>query len=248
MEFASKTDASWSMSSAVAQSRNGVLADLEVVSVAVTTQKLLLLVLPATVLPLVLEASAAVAAVSAGASEEVSVVEEEEEAVETSGAVTVEATEVGMEAADLESATAMGSQKVPHPVLVAPEAVVMATPEAVMVAATVTRAEAQDTATDRHATATVAAEATVNRSEVETVVAATATVIETATTTANVPTMETVATTNRASKEGIERLSGLLNILYTLALRGFASRCSRTSTVSSSPYAHNVGKQPCLTP
>jgi hypothetical protein len=201
------------MSSAVAQSRNGVLVDLEVVLVAVTTQKLLLLVLLATVLPLVLEASAVVVAGSAGASEEVSVAEEEE-AAETSGVALVEVTEVGMGAAGLESATAMAFQKVPHLVLVVPEAVVTATQEAAMVAAmvaaTATPAEAQDTATGRHATATVAAEATENPLEVETVVVVTATVIGTVTTTASVPTMETVATTNRASKEGTERLSGLL--------------------------------------
>ena len=237
------------MSSAVAQSRNGVLVDTEVVLVAVTTQKRLLLVLLAMVLLLVPEASAAVAAGSVGASEEVSVAEEEEEAaVETSGAALAGVTEVGMGAAGQESATATDFLKGPHPVLVAPEAVVTATQEAVMVAATATPAEAQDTATDRHATATVAAAATVNRSEVETVVVATAIAIGSATTTASVPTMEMVATTNRASKEGTERLSGLLNILYTLALRGFVLRCSRTSTVSPSPYAHNVGKQPCLTP
>lgn len=247
-ESASKTDASWSMSSAVAQSRNGVLADLEVVLVVVTTQKLLLLVLLATVLPLVLEASAAAVAGLVAASEEVSVAEEEEEAVETSGAASEGATEVGMGAADLESATATAIQKVPRPVLVVLEAVVTATQEAVMVAATATLVEARDTETDHHATATAVVEATENPSEVETVVVATAIVIGTATTTASVPTMEMVATTNRASKEGTERLSGLLNILYKFGRRNSVVRCSRTSTVSPSPYAQHVGKRPCLTP
>jgi hypothetical protein len=219
------------MSNAVVQSRNGVLADTEVVSAVVTTQRLLPLVLLATALPLVLEASAAAEAVALATeavSEEVSVAEEEAVIeVVVSGAGLVEAIEVGMvvEVADLESVTAVASQKVLHPVLVvlpeaaaALEAVAMAASQevamvAVMVVATATPAEAQDTATDRHhaTTTVVVAAATANPLEVESVVAvATAIVIGNATTTASAPTMETVATTNRASKEGTERLLGFV--------------------------------------
>lgn len=218
MVFASKTDASWSMSSAVAPSKNGVLADTEVVSAVVTTQRLLPLVPLATVLPQVLEASAAagadlaLAAVDSEAGSEA----EEEEIGADSEADLAEATEVGMVVADLESATATASQRAPHPVLVVLEAaalaaaVTAATQEAVTVVATAILAEAHDTAIDRHATATAVAVAIASPSEVETVVA-TATVIGNATTTANAPTMAKVATTNRASKEGTERFLGLLH-------------------------------------
>jgi hypothetical protein len=269
MVSASKTDASWSTSNAVAQSRNGVLADTEAVSVVVTTRKLLHLVLLATVLPLVLEASAAVGAAALATeavSEEVSVAEEEAVIeVVVSGAGLVEAIEVGIvvEVADLELATAAASQKVLHPVLVvlpeaaaALEAVVRAVSRevvmlVVMVDATATPAEAQDTATDRHhaTTTVVVAAATANPLEVESVVAAaTAIVIGNATTTASAPTMETVATTNRASKEGTERFLGLLHTSTMHALEAPFSRILKKSTVSSSPHAQNVGKQPCLTP
>jgi hypothetical protein len=233
MAFVSKTDASWSMSNAVAQSRNGVLADMEEVSVAVTTQRPLPLVLLATVLPLVLEASAAVEADLAAievASEEVSEAEEEEAIEVDSGVDLVEVTEVGMVVvADLESATATDSQKALHPVLVvlpeaaaALEAVVMVALEALaIVVATATPAEAQDTATDRrHATTMAAAAAAIaNLLEVENVVAvATAIVIGNATTTASALTTETVATTNHASKEGTERFLGLLQTFSLHAL------------------------------
>jgi hypothetical protein len=243
MESASRTDASWSMSNAVAQSRNGVLADMEAVSVAVTTQRLLPLVLLATVLPLVLEVSAAVEADLAATevvSEEVSEAEEEE-AIEVDSEVDlVEVIEVGMVVvADLESATATDFQKVLHPVLVVlPEAA--AALEAVVMAAfrvlattvvTATPAEAQDTETDRrHATTmAVAAAAIANPSVVEIVVAvATATVIGNATTTASALTTETVATTNHASKEGTERLLGLLHTFSMHALGGLLPlSCSR---------------------
>jgi hypothetical protein len=245
MVSASKTDASWSMSSAVAQSRNGVLADTEAASVVVTTQKLLPLVLLVTVLPLVLEASAAVEADLAAievASEEVSVVEEEVVIEVDSAADLAGVIEVGMvvELADLESATATDSQRALHPVLVVlPEeeaaamaAVVMAAFRALAImVATATLAEAQDTATDRrHATTmAVAAAATANPSEVENVVAvATAIVIGNAITTASAPTTETVATTNHASKEGTERFLGLLHTFSMHALgRSILSHASK---------------------
>jgi hypothetical protein len=263
MVSASKTDAFWSTSSAVAQLRNGVLVDTVVVSVAVTTQKLHPLVLLATALHLVLEASevaVVVASAAAAASEEDSVEEEEGVIEGVSGVGLVEEIEVGMEeteeVAEVESATATASQRAPHPVLVVlPEAAVAleaavtaATQEAAMVVATATPAEAQDTATDRHATATAVAAATANPLAVENeVVVATAIVIGNAITTVSAPTTETVATTNRASNEGTERFLGLLHTLMH-ALRGLVLSHTRQSTVSSSPHAQNVGKQPCLTP
>lgn len=218
MVSASKTDASSSTSSAVAQSRNGVLADTEAVSAVVTTQRLLPLVLLATVLPLVLEASAAAGADLALAVVASEAGSEAEEVIGAgSGADLAEVTEVGMVVADLESATATASQRAPHPVLVALEAaasaavVTAATREAVMVVVTAILAEVHDTATGRHATATAVAAATANPLEVEIVAAATGTVIGNATTTANAPTMAKVATTNRASKEDTERFLGLLH-------------------------------------
>ena len=179
---------------------------------AVTTQRLLPLVPLATVLPLVLEASAvaeADLAPAAVASEAGSGAEEGVIGVD-SGADLVEVTEVGMAVADLELATATASQRAPHLALAVREAA--AIQEATMVVATATLAEAHDTATDRHATATAVAAAIANLSEVEIVVAvATVTVTGNATTTANAPTMAKVATTNRASKEGTERFLGLLH-------------------------------------
>ena len=124
-----------------------------------------------------------------------------------------------------------------------------ATREDAMVVATATPAEAHDTATDRHATATAVAAAIANLSEVEiVVVVATVTVTGNATTTANAPTMARVATTNRASKEGTERFLGLLHTPILHASGRFVLVHPWESTVSSSPHAQNVGKQPCLTP
>ena len=248
------------MSSAVAQSRNGVLADTEAVSAAVTTQRPHPLVHLATVLPLVPEASAAAGAGSALAAVASEAVSEAEEAAAIGadlGADLVEVTEVGMVVADLESATATAtaSQRAPHPVLVVQEAAALeavgtaATREAVMVVATATPVEAHDTAaTDRHATATAVAAAIANPLEVETVAVATVTAIGNATTTANAPTMAKVATTNHASKGGTERFLGLLQPPILHASGRFILFRLRESTVSSSPHAQNVGKQPCLTP
>lgn len=226
MVFASKTDVSWSTLSVAVQSKNGVLVDTAVALVAVITQRLLLLVPLATVHPLDLEASVvAVAASAAVASEVVSVVEEEEVIEEASGAALVEVTEVGTvavaaAAAEAVLATAMASLKAHRPGLadqeaVALEAAVTATAVAAMAVVIATLAAAQDTAIDRPATAMEVAAAIANLLEAESVaVVATATATVNATTTASDPTMETVATTNRASKEGTERSLGLFKSLF----------------------------------
>lgn len=223
---ASKIDESWSMLNVVALSKNGDLVDSEVVWEDVIIPKLPPLDLQDMARPLALEDLAvAEADLAAVASEAASVVAEEvEEEVEASGAATAEAIEVGMVAvADLVSAMAMAIQKAPRQALVGAAGAVAA----MEVVVTATLEVAQDTATDLHATATEAAVATESPLEevVVAAVAATATVIAIATTTASAPTMEAVATTNRANKEGTERARVCL--LFLLALRALLSSYNR---------------------
>lgn len=215
------------MLNVVALSKNGDLVDSEVVWEDVTIPKLPPLDLQDMARPLALEDLAvAEADLAAVASEAASVVAEEveEEEVAASGAATAEAIEVGMVAvADLVSDMAMAIQKAPRQALVAAAGAVAA----MEVVVTATLEVAQDTATDLHATATEAAVATESPLEevVVAAVAATATVIAIATTTASAPTMEAVATTNRANKEGTERARVCL--LFLLALRALLSSYNR---------------------